>query len=179
MDAEEYGLKRAYMVSRGWPERALDAAYKADMTKPAIIALNGWSFDDRNVVVLSGSVGVGKTVAVARWCMERTSRISFARSATFAASSRYDRDARALYYDAPGLCLDDIGTEYADKKESFLVDLDELVDTFYAHYRPLLITTNLRPAEFQLRYGARVWDRLNHCARWFNVKGDSLRRKQP
>jgi DNA replication protein DnaC len=176
LSEEDFLVKREYMLKRDWPARAVDAAFKADLSKPAIVALGGWDSDNRNVVVLSGSVGVGKTVAAARWCMERSQRIRFVRATTFAASSRYDRETRELYYNAAGLCLDDVGTEYADKKESFLVDLDELIDTFYADCRPLLVTTNLRSADFQKRYGARVWDRLNQCANWRPVNGSSMRK---
>lgn len=172
----DFRVKREYMIARGWPERALDAAFVADTTRPAIVELAGWDWETKNVVVLSGTVGIGKTVAAAHWCMQRAARISFARSSTFAASSRYDREARDLYYNAHGMCLDDVGTEYADKKESFLVDLDELIDTFYSHRRPLLITTNLKSGEFEKRYGPRVWDRLRDCARWFRINGESLRR---
>lgn len=179
MTPEDYRVKRAYMAQRGWPERALDAAYRADPTKPSVVAMNGWKSDDKNVLVLSGPVGVGKTVAVARWCLLRPARIVFTRATTFAASSRYDQESRARFYGSAGLCLDDLGTEYADRKESFLVDLDELVDTYYADARPLLITTNLKSGEFRDRYGARVWDRLHDCAAWISVKGDSLRRATP
>ena len=179
MNAEDFRVKRDYMAQRGWPERSLDAAFRADPTKPAMQALQAWKADEKNVVVLSGPVGVGKTIAVARWCLEKPTRIAFSRATTFAASSRYDQEARARYYGSAGLCLDDLGTEYADTQESFLVDLDELVDTYYADARPLLITTNLKSAEFQARYGARVWDRLHDCAAWIAVKGESLRRATP
>lgn len=175
---EDFKVKREYMSGRGWPERALDDAFKADVAKPAIVELAKWDHTVTNVVVLSGPVGVGKTVACARWCMSKPTRIRFARATTFSASSRYDREARAFFYDADGICLDDLGSEYADKKESFLVDLDELVDTYYSDRRPLLITTNLAHKEFQKRYGARVWDRLQACARWFPVVGPSLRGKK-
>ncbi len=173
---EDFQVKRGYMLARDWPTRAIDAAFKADLSKPAMVALDGWDHDNRNVVVLSGSVGSGKTVAAARWCMERTQRIRFVRATTFAASSRYDRETRELYYNAAGLCLDDVGTEYADNKGSFLVDLDELIDTFYSDQRPLVITTNLKAQDFRKRYGMRVWDRLHQCANWRPVTGNSLRK---
>lgn len=176
MTPEDFRVKRGWMAQRGWPERVLDAAFRADADKPATLAMDGWKANEKNVVVLSGPVGVGKTVAVARWCLARPARIVFTRATTFAASSRYDAESRAKYYGSAGLCLDDLGTEYADKKESFLVDLDELVDTYYADARPLLITTNLKSGEFRERYGVRVWDRLHDCAAWLSVKGESLRR---
>lgn len=174
---DDFRVKCEYMARRGWPERTLEAASSADMTKPAIVQLNeNWKFADKNVAVISGPVGVGKTIAAARWCMGVTNRIGFVRAQTFAASSRYDRELRERYYNAEGLCLDDLGSEYADKKESFLVDLDELIDTYYSDRRPLLITTNITPDLFRKRYGERVWDRLHQCANWVKVQGESLRR---
>ncbi len=177
LDTEEnVTLKRDRMSQRGWPRRTLEVAATADLQKPAIIALGAWKYDERNVVVINGGVGVGKTVAAARWCMGVANRIGFVRAPTFAASSRYDRETREMYYDAEGLCLDDLGAEYADKKESFLVDLDELIDTFYSDRRPLLITTNMKSPTFKTRYGLRIWDRLQQCANWIPIKSDgSLR----
>jgi hypothetical protein len=164
------------LADMGWPARALDEADNADTSKTAITRLSTWNLDERNVVVLSGPPGTGKTVGAAHWCLGRRERIEFVRASTFASSSRYDQTARARWYDAAGLCLDDLGAEYLDSKGSFLVDLDELVDTYYADKRPLIITTNLDGNEFKRRYGRRVEDRIRECALWVVVAGDSLRR---
>lgn len=177
---EDVSVKRQAMASRDWPERVIAEAIAADLTKPAIVQLNErWKHEEHNVVVLAGDPGVGKTVAVARWCTGVTNRIGFIRATTFARTSRYDKESTERIYNAAGLCLDDLGSEYADKKESFLVDLDELIDTYYADLRPLLITTNLKPAAFRERYGLRVWDRLHQCANWINVEGGKSLRRAP
>jgi hypothetical protein len=168
--------RRALMLERGWPLRAVEAAEQADPTKPAIAKLAEWDHAVRNIAVLSGPAGTGKTVGAAHWCLKQRERVRFGRASTFAASGRYNAEQRAFWYESDGLCLDDLGAEYLDAKGSFLVDLDELIDTYYADRRPLLITTNLAMTDFKARYGRRVEDRIRECAMWFVVGGDSLRR---
>jgi DNA replication protein DnaC len=74
--------------------------------------------------------------------------------------------------------LDDLGSEYADAKGNFLVNLDELIDTFYGDKRPLLITTNCTDSEFKQRYGARIVDRIRECGSFYGIRTASLRGKQ-
>lgn len=177
------------LVSRGWPLRAVLAAKQADASRDAIRALESVSFADRNIVVLAGDPGCGKTVAAARWALQSTkhsARCQFVRAATFAASSRYDSATRERWYSAHALVLDDLGAEYLDAKGSFLVDLDELIDTFYGVMRALVITTNLRVEDtlgkpgsgFKSRYGERVIDRIRECGVWLDVAAPSMRGKE-
>jgi DNA replication protein DnaC len=169
-------LARTPLEDLGWPARALSEARAADLTRPAVARMLAHDFDKHNVVVLSGAAGCGKTVGAARWAMDRHKRATFVRASTFAAGSRYNAEQREAWYEAQALVLDDLGAEYLDAKGSFLVDLDELVDTYYGGMRPLVITTNCTGKQFQERYGARVWDRLRECAKWISVAGESLRR---
>ncbi len=168
--------RAASLDELGWPARAISEAATADTAKSAIVRLAGWDPNERSACILSGPPGTGKTVGAAHWCLARSERIRFVRASTFAASSRYNAEQRSLWYESAGLCLDDLGAEYLDAKGSFLVDLDELVDTYYADQRPLLITTNLDAKGFKARYGSRVEDRIRECALWITVAGDSMRR---
>lgn len=164
----------------GWASRALKAATAADDTRESIQRLMAVNFEDTNVVVLSGDPGCGKTVAAAYWAQRDKrfgQRVRFVRAATFAASSRYDQETRALWYHAHALVLDDLGAEYLDAKGSFNVDLDELIDTYYAEERPLIITTNLQAAAFKQRYGERVVDRIRECGKWVDISASSMRRR--
>lgn len=167
----------------GWPRRAIDVALEADLAAPAIVKLRELDMTDRNIVVISGSAGSGKTVGVAWWALQRktTAKLStkFVRASTFAAASRYDREERNVWLKASALVLDDAGAEYNDAKGSLTVDLDELIDTFYGDRRPLLITTNGSVVEFKKRYGERITDRLRECGRWVSIDGGSLRGKPP
>ena len=113
------------------------------------------------------------------------------------------RQARDDVLRSKALVLDDAGAEFADASGSYRVDLDELVDRFYADARALVITTNLvyatprqrdeavRAAKergesadadvptFTDRYGERVTDRIRECGRWVSSRGGSQRRSQP
>jgi DNA replication protein DnaC len=161
----------------GWPARLLQIAHAADRTQPGVARVLANDFAKANVIILSGAPGCGKSVAAAVWATERRRPVSFLRASTFAASSRYSAEDRAAWYSAKALVLDDLGSEYLDAKGSFLVDLDELVDTYYADLRPLVITTNCTREQFVERYGQRIDDRLRECATWFSIASPSLRRK--
>ena len=93
---------------------------------------------------------------------------------TFARQSRYDSRRDDLLA-APALILDDLGSEFLDDKGSFLVDLDELVDTYYRAMRPLVITANCTAELFRARYGTRIFDRLLESGEFYLVSGLSLR----
>ncbi len=157
----------------GWPLRALDAAW-SPADSMAVSRIRAWS-PDKNIAVLSGGPGLGKTVAVAAWMRETGTAMRFLRASTFATMSRYEQDSREQVFNARALCLDDLGAEYLDAKGSFLVDLDELIDTFYGNRRPLAITTNLTSQDFKARYGKRIEDRIRECGEWITVTGSSMR----
>lgn len=168
--------RREFFGNEGWPARAIDIALAdGGASSVAIEKMREWDHKEHNVIVLSGSAGTGKTVAAAWWRTKNTS-MRFVRAATFAASSRYSQDDRADTYGARALCLDDLGAEYLDVKGSFLVDLDELIDTFYGDRKPLIITTNLDDKGFKARYGTRVEDRIRECGKWVRIPGASMRK---
>ncbi len=167
------------LTQAGWPLRALEAARAADREQPAVTKVLAWDTKQASVLVLSGQPGCGKTTAAALWAMGRSWAPQFVRATTFAASSRYNHEQRDGWLRADALVLDDLGAEYADAKGNFLVDLDELVDTFYGDRRPLLITTNCTDSEFKQRYGARIVDRIRECGVFFGIRAGSLRGRKP
>lgn len=159
------------LVELGWPRLALEVA----AANPTAICVFHDDLPRRNVVVLAGGVGVGKTVAVAAWALQTTARPRFLRASSFAASSRYDSDKRETWLGSRSLVLDDLGQEYLDRSGSFLVDFNELVDTFTSEQRTLVITTNMTREDFAVRYGERIADRMRETARWITMPGPSRR----
>lgn len=175
--ARRYRDKIAKMSrAHGFPVRAIEAAQSADESMPAVSRVAAWDPDDRSVLVLSGKPGCGKTVAATWWAIQQDWSPTFLRASSFAAASRYDKEERSKWLNAGSMVLDDLGTEYADAKGSFLTDLDELIDTLYGNRRSLIITTNLKAEDFRERYGARVVDRIRECGKWESIGGDSLRK---
>lgn len=170
---------RVRLIGERFPARAVAAARAADTSTPAIAAISEWAnANEEGIAVLAGVPGCGKTTAATWWALElqhgRPAPM-FLRATELASTSRFDADARAHWMRASALVLDDLGTEYADAKGSFRVDLDELVDVFYAGRRTLVITTNGTRDEFHTRYGERIYDRLRECGAWLTVTGGSLR----
>lgn len=174
--AEQLRQKRQAYLDAGFPLRALVAAESADDSQPTLARVARWRPSEHNVLVIAGPAGCGKTVAAAWWALRRATPPMFLRASTFAASSRYHRDDRNAVLAASALVLDDLGAEYLDDKGSFLVDLDEVMDTFYGAMRPLLITTNLDAAKFQQRYGERLNDRIRECGAFFSASAKSMRK---
>lgn len=176
-EAAKIAARRRDFFERGFTVRALEAAQSADEAKPAISRVKAWDTNAESILVLSGPAGCGKTVAATWWAWNRAPWAAFVRSTTFAASSRYNNEKRDAWFASGAIVLDDLGTEYADAKGNYQVDLDELVDVFYGDRRPLIITTNCTLAEFKARYGSRITDRVRECGSWFSISSESLRRK--
>lgn len=180
--ASRVSLRSTLLSTCGFPERAIYAAIDDfDRRNPASVALNALppsrsSRSGKTVVVLSGGLGCGKTVAATRWVAEGDdTKPLFVRAAAFEAIGRYDRKWRERWTTASSMVLDDLGAEYGDAKENFLAILDELFDVVYSHPIPCVVTTNLLLKDFRLRYGERIYSRLRECAEWRNVSGPDLR----
>lgn len=161
----------------GLPERTLAlfqgrAGPVRDTPARAAIAAPGWT-----LLVLSGTVGCGKSIAAAEWLYtgEQGRWLTSARLSRFA---KYDSKAMDALLGTPRLVLDDLGAEYLDAAGALMSTLDELVNERYAHDRPLVITTNLAADDFKARYGARIADRIREVGQFTVVDGPSLRTKR-
>lgn len=174
-DDKRTAVRSQALLEAGFPRRAVTESMRADEGRSALARIKAWDPSERSVLVISGDKGCGKTVAATWWSRRQVFTPRFLRASTFAASSRYDSDARSAWLSAPALVLDDLGTEFLDSSGSFLVDLDELIDVFYGDQRPLIVTTNLKIDQFKARYGARIEDRMRECAVFFSAIGGSMR----
>lgn len=148
-----------------FPERALQHAIAPRETQP-VLAVRRWVPSRKSILVLSGPCAIGKTVAACLPALHSTAPWHFVRSADYFSSSRYDRKERRRLLGA-AMVLDDLGAEHLDGAGNVLADLDELIDTFYAAARPLVITTNLSAEEMPKRYSSeRAISRLREAASW-------------
>lgn len=183
IEAKNAEGRRRNLRELGWDARPLDVAASPDYDEHRVAAylhaLNAIDPREGGIVVLAGSPGSGKTAATARWATTRKGGTPrFIRAAEFFRSSRYDEE-RSRILKAYSLVMDDAGAEYADVNGNYRVDLDELIDRFYADKRILVITTNMDAKAFGERYGARVVDRLRECGRWVGSSSASMRRRAP
>lgn len=156
---------RELVERAGWPERAVTAASSADEAKPCIRAAVGWDPGGGCLLVLSSQPGAGKTVAAAWWAIRQPKLVEFVTAAEFVRASGFD-GGRDRWLGAEALVLDDLGAEYQDAKGASSAALDDLVNEFYSHCRPLVITTNLDAGEFKARCGERIADRVRECRGW-------------
>jgi hypothetical protein len=178
-DGEVAARKRvALLEAAGCPPKRLDDALTATFrpTEPAVRLLAGFppsgggERGGGGIRILSGGVGVGKTVAAVRWLHDHGGVSPlFLRAKALEAAGSYDRSLRALWLSCTAMVLDDLGVEHMDGPGVFLSNLDELLDHFAGSRAPLVVTTNLRSKAFVERYGARIASRLRQLGAWHNV----------
>ena len=180
---EAWKARKLRLVEAGLAERHLGELFSRKVEENPAIRKVAQITDD-GVFVMSGNVGCGKTFAAHVWLLDamnvpplewKSSGIRFVTASWFARASRYEGDKFALCQSARKLVIDDLGVEYADSKQNFLVDLDELLDLRWRKGCPTLVTTNLVMGEFKERYGQRIYDRSRGEDRWMNVKHESMR----
>jgi DNA replication protein DnaC len=164
------------------PRRTKATEHAFDFAEADFGRVNG-----RNVLILAGGTGAGKTTAATLVALLSTSEApALIRAGELERRGRYDRDFGRWLDGRTLLVLDDLGTEPLDGKGYFVALLDELVDRFCSDEKPLIVTTNLavnrtRPddqPQITERYEARVVSRLLESATWAACGNDDLRRGQ-
>lgn len=175
--------------------RLIDTAHDLRMTV-AMQAAKQWRAESGGLLVLSGPVGTGKSLA-AVWALWDW-RVATARRDPWG-KLRYLHDGR-MWVAAPHLArmkgwgedieqvervgflvIDDLGEE--DATEKTLTRIGNVTTARFAHGLHTVITTNLNAPTFRARYGDRLIDRLRDCgldsdgkARWWvKCDGESLR----
>jgi DNA replication protein DnaC len=169
--------------------------------------IDGFSDEEPRGLLLSGSVGCGKTAAMylvlvgyLQWFihqnLDQFIQSAEVLKAQVSAVTHYElvRDLREYFLDredegerpsmpyshVPLLCVDDLGRGYDDKHGMNLTQLDELFDLRWREERLTVVTTNKTPEELKAWSGwERIIDRLLDPSwnRTFNVGGESGRRK--
>jgi DNA replication protein DnaC len=179
MDAISTG---ATLSSAGVPSEVARVAQSDPAMTDSIESLRGALNDGATIVVLSGGVGVGKSVAAAWWLcralashdgrawMRWVNAHHLARMASFDGHATLD-DVENVDF----LVLDDLGIEYLDGKGWLSSALDSIFYQRHGNRRLTVVTTNLGVRAFSARYGERVADRLRESGTFIEVSGASMR----
>lgn len=137
----------------------------------AVKAVRRWVQTSIPILVLCGSVGTGKTVAIAE-------AGAILGGGLCVSPTRLYRDCRSentstAIYKSHLVALDDLGVEHLSGP--FMEIFQDWIDMRRVFGRTL-ISTNLTPRAIQLRYGDRVWDRLRSDGVLVELSGASMRK---
>jgi DNA replication protein DnaC len=150
-------------------------------------AAQAWARDG-GILVLAGPMGTGKSTIAARAglaVLARGGRLTW-RSTAEAVSGLWANDTqvrdaaeRLLYRGTGALILDELDT--VKTTGAALETLSGLIDRWYAHSNPLLLTTNATgTADLIQKYGVtgqRIASRFS-SGHWIDVDGPDLRKNQ-
>ncbi len=164
-----------------FPDVTVEALRRDEFERTkAIETINEWLATAVPAIVLSGGVGIGKTVAAVyaltrhrvSWQVVRAQRIG-------AHYERWQSDREdnvvPLRVDVSLLLVDDLGKEGSDRRAHDA--LDEVADARQSRSTRTIYTTNLSGKEFAAReYSHRFRSRLAQSAIWESVVGPDLRR---
>ena len=145
--------------------------------------------NQKNNILISGQTGVGKTYlasCLANEMLKKEYSVCFV--SAFALNESLQKyhttfdGSKSLwldpFIDADILIIDDLGTEPMIKNvtENYLYLILSERERFS---RPVIITTNLKPADINSRYDERIYSRLcnKKNAQLFRIEGDDLRIK--
>lgn len=138
--------------------------------------LNG----DSRSILLSGSVGTGKThlaAAIAHWCIEQNMFVLFGNVVDMFQALRdafsTDEDILADIKSMPLLVLDDLGKE--NRTEWTRETIYSIINYRYEHMLPTVITTNLTMGELQTQLGAATVSRLMEMCDYVEMNGSDFR----
>jgi DNA replication protein DnaC len=178
-EADEAARKaRGKMLAEaGVPEPHIGALLSGNADRSAAMAeVAAFQKSGRNILLLCGDRGVGKSFAAAS-VLDPGGGL-YLRAPKLARLSDYDKDAFAAIESARVLVVDDLGQEFADKKEFFISRFDDLISCRYDSGRTTVLTANMSKEVFKERYGERVADRIREVGMVSTIRGESRRRKR-
>lgn len=145
---------------------------------------------NKNVIILSGPVGVGKThllLCVLNKCIDTGLSAFFSTTFNFNndfvkynfALSEEKSDIMSKYLDCDVLLLDDLGAERIEKNTT-VPRLYQILNERELRGKSTIISTNLTPDEIMDVYGERIFSRLfnAHSAIALGFSGSDLRLKK-
>lgn len=143
-------------------------------TTPHLAAVQRWWQGDKAVLVLMGTVGMGKTVA-ACWALGRLGGVFLRATDMWRPFQAFDPREQQRVLSCRVLVLDDLGREKDPAKS--VEWLESIVDGRRSNGRRTIITTNLDPKGLRARYpDERLWSRLGQCFEWAAETGPDLRK---
>lgn len=138
---------------------------------PALTAVEAWLARPEQWMLLLGSPGVGKTVAL-RHSLSRRSD-TYARTVDFVADALADRRAERRFTEAGVLALDDVGREGTSEAAKRV--LFSVLDARHEAGRRTVLATNLRIEPLRAHLGEALVDRVRSSCFVAHVGGASLR----
>lgn len=186
---------RAQLRRMGVPDEAT-RKLEAPQDNALMLAARKFIGSPREVVpalTFLGETGLGKTVAAAfvlkdfakRWDWnasatgETTPPAMFVPARQFTGLSSFDAGDQRIFGWARRtkvLVVDDLGDEATDYAKGQVVDV--LMERLDANRRTV-VTSNLLPDKFPLRYGGPLFDRLKSRGLLPKIHGQSMRRRAP
>ena len=141
-------------------------------------------YDKHNSIILSGSVGIGKThlaAAVANYLIDSKNVVVCFGSIVelldkVRGEMQMGRDLTKYNMKrSPLLVIDDLGKEKPSEWTN--QTLYEVINSRYESQSPMIITTNLSIRELSARYDNSVVSRLTEMSRVINMTGDDRRKE--
>lgn len=178
-EIKERESRRRTLLADGIPELVLHAldAGEVNSTQPLEATRAFLAGRDRDLLLLLGTVGTGKTFAA---CIAACEGRGWPRLITAKQLERIDTYDDATMRDLEErdiLIIDDAGEEYADRKGHFVSLFGGLINARYSGKKRTIITSNFSWAQFRERYGVRVEDRIAEAGKVLSFTGASLRRR--
>lgn len=194
-EADQLRRMRVVQVLRPYVERIGVATAEAVVggsarSTPAVDAVRTFcESSKRPILVLSGGVGTGKTVAsILELTRRRPHTADYCHASDLAKryepwSADLERGVRALDLSIPFLVVDDLGSERGDDPR-FTEAIGQVIDRRIGPgisdegemiRRITIVTTNLFPKDLGAKYGERIADRFREHAQAVVLQGDSMR----
>lgn len=168
------------LVAAGAPRRELASAWSYDLEPCiALTAAIDWAkAKHHGTLVLSGSVGRGKTVAAARYALSTMAAWCHAPLLALDEWSSAAKRVEALL-ESHHLVMDEVGGPGTTTGMA-VARISAILSARHAAERPTIVTTNLPEQEFAKIYDgvesskSRLIDRINDAGSWITCKRDAV-----
>lgn len=176
--AEERRLLKERLEASGMPRGALEVLTGAMEPTEATQAVDEWLPSERRLLLLSGGVGCGKSVAAAYAIFRARGRWLYAPNIAKVASFGDEQaQAMAKLRTAKLLVVDDLGAEFSQTTGWGRTELANLIVDRYEDALRTVITTNLDAKAWRAYADDRLRDRLGGRFGQAVVIGGKSRRK--